>query len=61
MDSIEKQEILESYKWIKVKKYSEKTTTDEVDWKSEYFKLLEHHKNETSFLIQFVRNLIPKL
>jgi hypothetical protein len=59
----EKQNILKTYDWIKIKKYKELKESDNCkdqncNWQYEYFKLLNHHKKETEFLIQFIRNLI---
>lgn len=57
----EKKEILETFNWIKVKKYIEldpRMSSDDYDWKTEYFNLLNHHKKETDFLIKKVRDLV---
>lgn len=56
-----RQEILNSYKWIKLKKYKPIELTKNYpvdDWKIEYFQLLEHHKEETTFLIDYIRRLV---
>lgn len=58
-EEIERKEILETFKWIKVERYMEKDITDDsVDWKKSYFELLEHHKKETDFLIKKIRELV---
>lgn len=59
MTDLEKKEYLETFKWIKVKKYVEEEITDgSVDWRDAYFELLDHHKKETDFLIKKVRELV---
>jgi len=51
-------EILDSYKWIKVKKYE----VDENLPAEEKYQLLEkHHKEETEFLIRKTRELARKI
>jgi len=56
------QEILDSYKWIKVRAYSEADLRNPcVEWKSEYQSLARHHKTETEFLINKCRELALKL
>ena len=52
------QEILETYKWIKVKKY---VMDENLSWEERYFKLNEHHVEETNFLINKIRNLISSI
>lgn len=59
MTDLEKKEYLETFKWIKVKRYVEKEPGD-IDYQDEYFKLLEHHNKETEFLINEVRKLVEK-
>lgn len=55
-------EILNSYKWIKVKKYKEVNINNEnIDIKKEYEKLLTHHIEETKFLIDKCRDLAKQL
>ena len=57
----EREEILNSYTWIKVPRYYEKDPNDEtINWKEEYQKLNEHHIKETNFLINKVRELIQR-
>lgn len=59
MSEAEKKEILETYNWIKVKKYNEESLSDgSVDWREAYEQLLNHHKKETDFLIKTVRKLV---
>ncbi|BAZ12595.1 hypothetical protein NIES4071_44260 [Calothrix sp. NIES-4071] len=54
----EKQEIIETYKWIKVKHYED----DETKSLEERYKQLEkHHLEETSFLIAKIRELVQML
>ena len=56
------QEILDSYKWIKVRAYRESDLRNPcVEWKSEYQSLARHHKTETEFLINKCRELALKL
>jgi hypothetical protein len=55
MDEKEIDEILNSYKWIKVKKFNPLELGDHPDEK--YEGLMEHHIEETSFLINKVREL----
>lgn len=58
-EKAERSEILNSYSWIKVPKYYEvDPNREDVDWKAEYQKLMEHHKEETEFLIKKVRKLV---
>ncbi len=47
-------EIVSTYKWIKVKKY---TMDESLSWEDRYKKLEEHHIEETKFLIEKVREL----
>lgn len=55
----EREEILNSYTWIKVPKYYEiDPNKEDVDWKVEYQKLIQHHKLETEFLITKIRGLV---
>jgi len=54
----EKASILNSYAWIKVPRLEERNVDSSCDWKEEYFKLLEHHKKETEFLITKVREIV---
>ena len=52
---IDKEEILNSYKWIKVPKYVDDIT---LSWEERYKRLNEHHIKETTFLIEKVREII---
>lgn len=53
-----KQEILETYKWIKVKRYK----SDETKSRSEGYRDLEvHHLEETNFLIDKIRQIVSKI
>jgi hypothetical protein len=58
MDDIEKNEILNSYKWIRVKKYKDDPT---LSWEERYKCLEHHHITETSFLIDKIRNIVKFL
>jgi hypothetical protein len=51
----EKQEILETYKWIKVKRYQDDETKS---WEERYRELETHHLEETIFLIKKIREII---
>ena len=55
MEEIEKQEILNSYKWIKVPKYVE---DESLSFEERFRRLQEHHIKETTFLIDKIRELI---
>ena len=58
----ELQEILDSYKWIKVRTYHEADPRNPcTECKYEYFDLVKHHKEETEFLINKCRELAKKL
>jgi hypothetical protein len=47
-----------SFKWIKVKRYTEADPRNpNIDWKYEYNDLVNHHKSETEFLIKKCREL----
>ncbi len=55
----ERDEILNSYTWVKVPRYYEvDPNKEDVDWKAEYQKLMKHHKLETEFLVEKVREII---
>jgi len=57
MNEQEKKEILETYRWIKVKKFED---DEGLSWE-ERCKLLEkHHKEETNFLIAKIREIVSK-
>ena len=58
------EKIINSYKWIKVKKFEPKSPNDHLDfreYKEAYNELLEHHKEETEFLINKCRTLAKEL
>jgi hypothetical protein len=57
-EEAELKEIIDSYKWIKVKKYED---DDSLIWLERYKKLEEHHKVETEFLINKCRELALKV
>jgi hypothetical protein len=54
----EKREILETYKWIKVKKYM---MDENLSWEERYRKLDEHHIEETNFLINKIREIVKEI
>ncbi|BAZ42296.1 hypothetical protein NIES4101_82640 [Calothrix sp. NIES-4101] len=51
----EKKEILETYKWIKVKYYQ---LDENKSWEERYRDLEKHHWEETNFLIAKIREII---
>lgn len=53
----------EGYSWIKIKKGPSDCDPSNpmTEWKSEYFTLLKHHKQETNFLINKCRELSKEL
>ncbi len=53
----DKEEILNTYKWIKVKRYNKDLYSD---WKDAYEALEEHHTKETEFLIKKIRDIVEK-
>ena len=55
MTAAEKTLILDTYKWIKIKRFDD-SIYDTVEEK--YAALLLHHKEETEFLINFVREIV---
>ncbi|MBP6732083.1 MAG: hypothetical protein KA149_08490 [Chitinophagales bacterium] len=55
MNELEKKEILETYKWIKVKKYNMR---EDLSWEERYKELEQHHLEETTFLIEKIRELV---
>lgn len=55
MNELERKEILETYKWIKVKKYSMK---EDLSWEERYKELEQHHLEETTFLIEKIREIV---
>ncbi len=55
MSTEEKQEILDTYKWIKVKKYVDDET---LSYEERYRRLEQHHIEETTFLINKIREIV---
>jgi hypothetical protein len=58
MEELEKKEILETYKWIKIKKYRD---DERLSWEERYKKLEEHHVEETNFLIDKIRDIVKNI
>lgn len=58
MDELNKKEILETYKWIKVHKYKDNPT---LDWEERYKNLETHHIEETNFLINKIREIVGNI
>ena len=48
-------DILESYNWIRVKKFKDDESLPIAD---RLARLQEHHEEETTFLINFIRDLV---
>ncbi len=57
MTQEEKEEILNTYKWIKVKKYKKE---DYINIEDAYTALEAHHIEETSFLLKKLRDIVEK-
>ena len=55
MGKEEKQEILDTYKWIKVKKYVD---DENLSYEERYRRLEQHHIEETTFLINKIREIV---
>lgn len=55
MNELDIKEILETYKWIKIKKYKDDIS---LSWEERFSKLEEHHIEETQFLINKIREII---
>ena len=55
MKEKEKKEILETYDWVKIKKYKD---DESLTWEERYKMLEKHHIEETNFLIGKIRTLI---
>lgn len=55
MSTEEKKEILETYKWIKVKKYID---DESLSFEDRYKILLDHHEKESKFLIDKIREIV---
>ncbi|WP_299554643.1 hypothetical protein [Seonamhaeicola sp.] len=58
MDEQEKKTILETYKWIKVKRYID---DESLSWEARYKNLEKHHLEETNFLIDKIREIVKGL
>jgi hypothetical protein len=55
MTEEEKKEILNSHKWIKVKQYQ---MNEQLSWEERYRELEKHHIEETTFLIDKLREIV---
>ncbi len=55
MTDDEKDQVLNTYTWIKVKKYKDDPS---LSWEERYKRLENHHNQETIFLIEFIRKFI---
>lgn len=55
MSGAEEKKYLETYSWIKVPKYKDDSS---LSWEDRYKTFEKHHIEETTFLIQKVRDLI---
>ncbi len=51
----EKREIIETYKWIKVKRYQ---LDESKSWEERYRDLEKHHLEESNFLITKIRQIV---
>ena len=58
MNQQEKDIILNSYKWIKVKRYVD---DESLSWEERYKRLEKHHLEETNFLIDKLRDIVKDL
>lgn len=58
MTEEEKQEILQGYKWIKVKRYE---MDESLSWEERYKQLEAHHEKETTFLIEKIREIVRNI
>ncbi len=56
MTQAEKDEILNTYKWIKVPKYNKLDAGDSLN--EQYEHLESHHIDETTFLIEKLRQIV---
>jgi len=54
----DKEEILTSYKWIKVPRYQD---DESLSWEERYHRLNQHHVKETTFLIEKIRKIVKEL
>ena len=57
MDQVEKEMILNTYRWIKVPQYKD---DEMLSWEERFNKLQEHHIQETQFLIDKIRELVSE-
>lgn len=58
MNAEQKKSILETYDWIKVPRYRR---PGQVVFNADYDMLEKHHKEETEFLINFIRDLVRNM
>jgi hypothetical protein len=58
MSTEEKQEILDTYKWIKVKRYKD---DESLSYEERYRMLEQHHIEETTFLIDKIREIVKEI
>jgi hypothetical protein len=58
MTQEEKDIILNSYKWIKVKRYVD---DESLSWEERYQRLDKHHIEETNFLIDKLREIVKEI
>jgi len=58
MKTEEKQEILDTYRWIKVKKYVD---DENLSYEERYRRLEQHHIEETTFLINKIREIVKDI
>ena len=58
MNKEQLEEIIDTYKWIKVKGFKE---SDYDNWKDGFDALNDHHIKETTFLIEKCRELAKEL
>lgn len=58
MTEDEKQEILQGYKWIKLRRYE---MDESLSWEERYKQLEAHHEKETTFLIEKIREIVRNI
>jgi hypothetical protein len=58
MTQEEAQEILKTYRWIQVKSYKMDET---ASWEQRYQQLEKHHIEETTFLIEKIREIVQSV
>lgn len=52
----------QNYSWIKVEKYRERDIHNRrLEWRDEYALFMQHHVQETKFLIEMCRTLAKEL